>query len=231
MFWLGLWARLGGKIVGVVLLFPAIVWLLNGLNTLLKRGLYSYTSLPPLPLRIHTLTLLSATAFYLAVFLTVKPYRPFKNLLISCSLILLSLAIYEFVYGVFMIYTSTLIPRLPPPPLPKPHRPHLLPFGPFEGSILVLFAEVPLLHFLNWRLCFLAYDKKRLFLFFSCFFGFIVAMLTLHYEGFFIQMHLYLRRRIVGDPHNPLWAFSKILCIWMFYPLLTTHLKVRKVFL
>lgn len=213
--------KLNDKIISVILLFPAIAWSFNGIINLLKNGLYSYTFLSPFPFKIHTFTLLPITTFYLTTFLIIKPHRPFRNFLIPFSFILLSLAFYEFVYGIFMINALTLVPHFRGP---APLHPLI---GPFEGSMLALLGGIPLLFSLNRQFRFLTSDQKRVFLFLLCFSSFIAVMLILNSTGFFAQMHLYLSRRIIKDPHNPLWILSKILCAWMFFPLLDLHSKVR----
>ena len=201
------------KIVDVILLLPAVVWSLIGIIDILKNGLYSYTFLLPFPLKIHTFTLLPITTFYLATFLIIKPRKPVKNFLMSFIFIFLSIAAYEFVYGIFMINTLMPAPQFGGPTLPHPPL-------VFEGSILALLGGIPLLFFLNRRFHFLTNDKRKIFLFLMCFSGFIAVMLVLNHMGFFAQMHLYLSGQATNDPHNPLWILSKILCIWMFFPLL-----------
>jgi len=207
------------KIVNVILLFPAVVWSVNGINDLLKNGFYSYTFLTPLPFKIHTFTLLPSTTFYLTTFLIIKPHKPVKNFLIPFSFLILSIAAYEFVYGIFMINTSMPAPHFGGPTPPHP------PLGPFEGSILALLGGIPLLFFLNRRFHFLTNDKNRIFLFLLGFSGFIAVMLMLSHTGFFAQMHLYLSGQTTNDPHNPLWILSKTLCVWMFFPLLNLYQK------
>jgi hypothetical protein len=191
------------KIVDVILLLPAVVWSLIGIIDILKNGLYSYTFLLPFPLKIHTFTLLPITTFYLTTFLIIKPHKPVKNFLISSSVLFLSNAVYEFVYAIFICNAN---PALPP----------------FGGTIALPFVlgGIPLLFFLNQRFHFLTNDKRKIFLFLMCFSGFIAVMLVLNHMGFFAQMHLYLSGQATNDPHNPLWILSKILCIWIFFPLL-----------
>jgi hypothetical protein len=201
------------KIVDVILLLPAVVWSLIGIIDILKNGLYGYTFLLPFPLKIHTFTLLPITTFYLTTFLIIKPRKPVKNFLIPFSFLFLSIAAYEFVYGIFMINTL-----MPAPHFGGPTPPH--PPLVFEGSILALLGGIPLLFFLNRRFHFLTNDKRKIFLFLMCFSGFIAVMLVLNHMGFFAQMHLYLSGQATNDPHDPLWILSKILCIWMFFPLL-----------
>jgi hypothetical protein len=211
------------KIVDVVLLLPAVVWFLNGIIVLFKNGLYSYTFLLPSYFKIHTFTILSITTFYLTAFLIIKPRKPVKNFLIPFSFLFLFVAVYEFVYGIFMINTLMSAPHFggPTPPLPPPG-----PFpGPFGGSILALLGGIPLLFFLNRRFHFLTTNRNKIFLFLLCFSSFIAVMLILNYTGFFAQIHLYLSGQITNDPHNPLWILSKILCMWMFFPLLDFHSK------
>ena len=202
-----------------MLLLPAVVWSLIGIIDLLKNGLYSYSFLLPFPFKIHTFTLLSMTSFYITTFLIVKPHKPVKNFLISFLLIILFNAIYEFVYGIFMINALTSPSHFGGP---TPAHP---PLKPFEGSVLVILVVLPLLFFLNRRFHFLTNDRNKIFLFLLCFLGFITVMFILNYTGFFAQMHLWLERQITNDPHNPLWILSKFLCAWMFFPLLDLKSK------
>jgi len=202
------------KMIDVILLLPVVVWLLNGIFSLLINGLYSYTYLIPLPFKIHTFTLLPITTFYLTTYLVIKPHKPVKNFLIAFLFIFLSMAVYEFVYGIFMINTQMSTPHFGGPPPMHPR------FGPFEGSIIALLVGTPLLFFLNRRFHFLTKDRNRILLFLLCFLSFIAVMFILDYTGFFVQADLWLKEQTTKDPHNPLWILSKFLCVWMFFPLL-----------
>ena len=207
------------KMIDVILLLPAVVWFLNGIFSLLTNGLYSHTYLIPLPFKIHTFTLILITTFYLTTYLVIKPHKPFKNFLIAFLFAFLSMAVYEFVYGIFMIKTQTSTPYSEsPPPLHPPHR--ILSFGPFEGSIIALLIGTPLLLFLNRRFLFLTKSRNRILLFLTCFLSFIAVMSILDYTGFFAQVDLWLKGQTTKDPHNPLWILSKFLSVWMFFLLL-----------
>ena len=212
------------KMIDVILLLPVVVWLLNGIFTLLINGLYSYTYLIPFPFKIHTFTMLPVTTFYLTTYLVIKPHKPVKNFLIAFLLIFLSMAVYEFVYGIFMINTQMSAPHFLSPPSQHP-RYRMLPFGPFEGSIIVLLVGTPLLFFLNQRFHFLTKDRNGILLFLLCSLSFIVVMLILDHTGFFIQADLWLKGQTTKNPHNPLWILSKFLCVWMFFPLLNFYTK------
>ena len=207
-----------------MLILSPVVWLFNGIFSLSINGLFGYTFLIPLPFKIHTFTLIPITIFYLATFIIIKPHSPVKNFLIALSLTIISIAIYEFVYGIFMIKTHASAKHFlcPTPPHPL-HR--IPPFGPFEGSIMTLLAGTPLLFFLNRHFDFLTKDRKRIFLFLTCFLGFIVVMLILDHTGFFTQVDLWLKGQTTKDPHNLSWILSKILCAWMFFSLLNFHIK------
>jgi len=199
-------------IVNVILLFPAVVWSVNGINNLLKNGFYSYTFLLPFALKIHTISLLNITIFYLITFLIIKPQKPVKNFSISSSLLFLSNAVYEFVYAIFFCNALVLAPRFEGPAPP--------PFGGIILALPLVLGGILLLRFLNLRFHFLTNDKNKIFLFLLCFSSFIAVMLMLNHTGFFAQMHLYLSGQTTNDPHNPLWFLSKILCVWMFFALL-----------
>lgn len=206
-------------IADVILLLPAVIWFFNGMFSLLTDGLYSYTSLIPLSFEVHTFTLLPITTLYLATFLAIKPHEPLKNFLIAFLFVFLSMAVYEFVYGIFMINTQISAPHIGgTPPMHPSHR--MPPFGPFEGSILALLIGMPLLFFLDRRFHFLTKDRNTLLLFLACFLGFIAGMFILDYMGFFAQADLWLKEQTTKDPHNPLWILSKFLCVWMFFLLL-----------
>jgi len=200
------------KIVDVILLLPAVAWFLNGMINLLINGLYSYTYLIPFPVKIHTFSLLPITTFYIATFLIVKPHKPVKNFVISSTLLFLSNAIYELVYAIFI-------------------SPHASPRSPFSRITLILpnlvlvLVGILLLFFLDRRFHFLTKDRNKIFLFLLCFLSFIVVMFILDYTGFFAQAYLWLKEQTSNDPHNPLWILSKILCIWMFFPLLDYYSK------
>ena len=212
------------KMIDAILLLPAVVWLLNGISSLLTNGLFSYTYLTPLPFKIHTFTLIPITTFYLTTFLIIKPHNPIKNFSIASSLIFLSMAVYEFVYGIFMIKTQISAQHLLcSPQLHPPHQ--MLPFGPFEGSIIALLVGTPLLFFLNRRFHFLTRDRNRTLFFLTCFLSFIAIMLILDHTGFFTQVDLWLKEQTTKDPHNLLWILSKFLCAWMFFPLLNFYTK------
>jgi len=220
------------KLIDIVLLLPGVVWLLNGIFSLLINGLYGYTYLIPLHFKIHTFTLLPITTFYLTMYLVIKPHKPVKNFLISFSFVFLSMAIYEFVFFLFMrnISVSPTPHQLPPPlqPLPQyqPPPPSSSPLliildilvGP--KSILGVLFGILLLDCLNLRFHFLTKNKNRILLFFLCFVSFIAVMFILNYTDFFAQVDLWLKKQTTKNPHNPLWILSKFLCVWMFFPLL-----------
>ena len=213
-------AKLINWIVSVILLLPAIIWLLNGIINLLGEGLYSYTLLPSF-FKIHTVTLIAITTFYITVLLTLKPHNPFRNFLISTLLLFLSNALYEFVYFLFMCNVHILPPphRRHPPRLPPPISMMLsIMVGP--RSIIGLLLGTFLLLLLNLKFHFLRTDRVRILLSLLGFSGFITSMFTLNQIGFFRAVHLYLRGLTPRDPHNLIWMLSKILCIWMFFPLL-----------
>ena len=205
------------KIVDVILLLPAVVWSLNGIIDLLKNGLYSYTFLLPFSFKIHTFTLLPITTFYLTTFLIIKPHKPVKNFLISFSLLFLFNAVYEFVYAIFMCNAIMLAPHFGDPTPP--------PFGGIILALLPVLGGILLLLFLNRRFHFLTNNRNKIFLFSMGFSSFVAVMLMLNYTGFFAQVNLYLNGQTTNDPHNPLWILSKILCMWMFFPLLDFYPK------
>ncbi len=197
------------KIVDVILLFPAVAWSINGIIDLFRNGLYSYTFLLPTHFKIHTFTLLPIATFYVTSFLIIKPHKPIKNFLISFSLLFLSTAVYEFVYAIFM----------------SPHTSPNPPFGGVIASLPFVLGGILLLLFFNRRFHFLANDRKRIIHFLLGFSGLIAVLLILSYTGFFAQINPWLMGQTTNDPHNLLWILSKILCMWMFLPLLVFHSK------
>lgn len=184
------------RIVSAILLLPAVVWSVSGITSLVENGLYSYVFLFPLPVKFHTVSVLNISIFYLVTFLMIRPHRPVKNFSISSSMLFLSNAVYELIYGIFLDWRSLLVTM-----------PLVL------GGIIVLLV-------LNRRFDFLSKDKNRILLFILCFSGFMVVMLTLNYAGFFAEMQLYLGGQATKDPHNPVWILSKTLSVWMFFPIL-----------
>lgn len=197
------------KIVDAILLLPAVVWSINGIIDLFNNGLYSYTFLLPTPFKIHTFTLLPIATFYVTSFLIIQPHKPIKNFLISFSLLFVSTAVYEFVYAIFM----------------SPHTSPNPPFGGVIASLPFVLGGILLLLFLNRRFHFLTNNRKRIILFLLGFSSLIAVLLILSYTGFFAQINPWLMGQTTNDPHNPLWILSKILCMWMFFPLLDFHSK------
>jgi len=193
-----------GRIVSAILLFPAIIWSVSGIRNLVENGLYGYTFLFLLPLKFHTVTVLNISIFYLITFLMVRPYKPVKNFSISSSLLFLSNAVYELIYGIFLDWSSLLV------------------------TIPLVLGGIILLVLLNWRFHFLSNDNNRIFLFLVCFFSFMAIILMLNQAGFFAEMQLYLSGRTTNDPHNPLWILSKTLSVWMFFPVLGPRLITNR---
>lgn len=201
---------------------PALLWSLAGLGDLIQKGLYGHTLLPPLHFRIHTVTLLSLTSFFLTAFLLVRPRRPVRNFLIPLPFLFLSMAAYELVFFVFM---SRVLAGAPPPGRPSP-APLPIPLlvllsvlaGP--GSVFGVLIGLLWLWLLDLKLRFLNRGRRGFLLFLVGFVGFLVVMTVLHCTGFFREVHLYLSGRTPHDPHNLLWLFSKVLCVWMFFPLI-----------
>lgn len=180
----------------MILLLPAVVWSILGVGALAEKGFYSYTFLFPFPLRIHTVSVLNISIFYLVTFLVVRPHQPLRNFSVSSSLLFLSNAVYELVYGILYDWTS------------------------LQVTIPLILAGTGLLVFLNLRFRFLTNSRGRLLLFVLCFLGFVVIMLVLDRQGFFAEMRFFLSGLSGYDPHNLPWALSKTLSTWMFFPLL-----------
>jgi len=189
--------RLGG-VVSVALLLPAVVWALSGVRILVEKGLYSYTFLFPLPVKLHTVSVLNISVFYLTAFLSIRPPKPVKNFSISSLLLFLSNAVYELVYGVF------------------------LDWGSLKVTIPLVVVGAGALFFLNRRFHFLVCSRQRSLLFFSGVACLVAVMFTLNGLGFFEEMRLYLSGRAAKDPHNLLWMLSKTVGVWMFLPLLSS---------
>lgn len=185
------------KIVSVILLIPALVWSFTALYSLVRNGIYSNTFLLPFSFRVHALHLLNMAIFYIIAFLIILPHRSLKNFSISLSSLFLSNAFYELIYGILFDWTSLQI---------------TLPL--VVGGIIILLL-------LNTQFHFLTKEKKSLLRFVACFSILIAIMLTLNQTGFFTEMRLYLTGQSMNDPHNPLWIVSKILSVWMFFPLLS----------
>jgi len=184
------------RVASVMLLLPGLAWLVNGIRALAENGLYSYSFLFPLPVKFHTVSVLNISLFYVAVFLAVRPHKPLRNFAISCSLLFLSNAVYELIYGIFMHWKSLTV---------------TLPLS-LGGIALVLF--------LSRRFHFLTNDRKRILLHVLCLVGLIAIMTSLNEVGFFEEMRLYLSGLTAKDPHNLLWILSKTLSVWMFLPVL-----------
>ncbi|MBS7622818.1 hypothetical protein KEJ39_03980 [Candidatus Bathyarchaeota archaeon] len=173
-----------------------MAWLVNGIKTLAENGLYSYSSLFPLPVELHTVSVLNISFFYVAVFLGVRPHKPLRNFTISCSLLFLSNAVYELIYGVFLDWKSLTV------------------------TLPLSLGGIALVVFLNRRFHFLTNDGKRILLLALCLVGLIAIMSSLNEAGFFEEMRLYFNGLTAKDPHNVLWILSKILSVWMFCPIL-----------
>lgn len=184
------------RTVNAALLSPALVWSAIGLRDLLQNGFHSYTSLFPIPFKTHTLSLLNMTAFYIVTFLIITPRRPVRNFSIATSLIFLFNALYEFVYAIFYDVTALVV------------------------ALPLLTGGIVLILVLNRKLHLLTRHKSKIFLAVLLFFCFLAVMITLNQTGFFAQVHLYLSGQTANDPHSPLWFLSKVLCLWMLFPLL-----------
>ncbi len=187
------------KIVSAVLLVPTLVWSFTALYSLVRNGIYSNASLFPFSFRVHALSLLNMAVFYIVIFLIILPRRPLRSFSIPLSLLFLSNAVYELIYGVLYDWTSLQV---------------TLPFTA---------AGIAILSFINKRFHFLKRDEKGILRFGACFSIFIAIMLTLNQTGFFTEMRLYLTGQTTNDPHNPLWIISKALSVWMFSLLLSVR--------
>ena len=192
------------KVTSAMLLLPGLAWSVNGIRTLAGNGLYSYSSLFPLPVKFHTVSVLNISIFYVAVFLAITPHKPLRNFTITCPLLFLSNAVYELIYGIFLNWKSLTV---------------TLPLS-LGGIALVLF--------LNRRFHFLTKDRKRIILLVLCLVGLIAIMTSLNEAGFFEEIRLYLSGLTAKDPHNHLWILSKTLSVWMFFPILVLSQGLRR---
>jgi len=193
-----------GKVASAMLLLPGLAWSVNGIRALAENGLYSYSFLFPLPVKFHTVSVLNISIFYVAVFLAITPHKPLRNSTIPCSLLFLSNAVYELVYGIFLNWKSLTV---------------TLPLS-LGGIALVLF--------LNRRFHFLTNDTKRITPLALCLVGLIAIMISLNEAGFFAEMRLYLSGLTAKDPHDHLWILSKTLSVWMFFPVLVPGQGLRR---
>lgn len=175
------------------------------MNALLQNGFYSYSSLFPFPFRMHSLSLLNVSIFYLVTFLAVTPREPVKNFAITCSMLFLFNAIYEFSFAIFYDLRGLIV------------------------ALPLVVGAVVLVLLLNRRFKFLTRDKRNISLAMLSFSCFIVVMFTLNQSGFFEQVRFYLSGQTANDPHNPLWILSKIICLWMLFPMLEFS-KVARAF-
>jgi surface polysaccharide O-acyltransferase-like enzyme len=148
--------------------------------------------------KLHTVSVLNISVFYLTAFLLTRPPKPVKNFSISSMLLFLSSAVYELVYGVF------------------------LDWGSLKVTIPLVVVGAGALFFLNRRFHFLVYSRQRSLLFLSGFACLVAVMFALNGSGFFEEMRLCLNGRTAKDPHNLLWMLSKTVGVWMFLPLLSS---------
>ncbi len=192
------------KVTSAMLLLPGLAWSINGIKTLAENGLYSYCFLFPLPVKFHTVSVLNISIFYVAVFLAVTPHKTLRNFTISCSLLFLSNAVYELIYGIFLDWKSLTV------------------------TLPLSVGGIALLLFLNPRFHFLTNDRRRIILLVLCLVGLIAIMTSLNEAGFFAEMRLYLSGLTAKDPHNHLWILSKTLSVWMFLPVLVLTQGLRR---
>jgi len=119
-----------------------------------------------------------------------------KNFLITCSMLFLFNAVYEFVFAVFYDWRGMLV------------------------ALPLVLGGFALVFLLNRKYGFLTKDRKKISLAMLCFSCFLLLMLMLNQSGFFEQVRLYLSGQTATDPHNPLWILSKTASLWMLFPLL-----------
>ncbi len=190
--------------LNVALLAPALMWSFIALYSFVGGGIYVNASLFPFSFRVHALSLLSMSLFYIITFLSVSLREPLKKFSIALTLLFLSNAFYELIYGVLYDWTSLQL-TLP----------------------LTAVGAVVLLR-IDRRFRFLRRDGNGLTRFAACLSILFAVMLMLNQMGFFAEMRLYLTGQTANDPHNLLWIISKTLSLWMFLPLLKIRATAAK---
>lgn len=209
-------------------ILPAIFWLILGIVNIGERNIYTKVKLIPLPFIIHAVSVISMCLMYLYIFLLSTLKNTIFRAIIAVSFSLLFMATYEFFYWLFLISNlnfdiyrlNNLNDFIFPGYLSIKSKLNHLPLKYLKISIFLIFIIFVFLWVFNKKFLFLATGKINIYLSFIIFSVFLITMIILRDQGFFVKTLFWFRGFLHENPHNLLWALSKFLAMVMFLPLI-----------
>lgn len=222
-------------LLNFLLILPAIFWLILAIANIGERNIYTKVKLIPLPFIIHAVSVVSICFIYLYVFLLSTLKNVIFRTIVAISFSLLFMATYEFFYWFFLIsnlnfyiyrlnhldnfiFSDYLIIK---------SKINHLPLKYFKFSIFIIFIIFVFFWFFNRKFSFLATGKINVCFSLIIFVVFLIVMIILGGQGFFVKTLLWFRGFLHENPHNLLWALSKFLAMLMFLPFIKTKIKLN----
>lgn len=221
-------------LVTFLFILPAIFWLILAIVNIGERNLYTKVKLIPLPFIIHAVSVVGMCLMYLYIFLLSTLKNAIFRAIIATSFGLLFMATYEFFYWLFLISNLNFdLSRMDYFALPDPElltkklSVDQLPLKFFKISILTIIILALFLWFVNKKNTFLSIRKVNIYFSLIIFIIFLIVMIILRQQGFFVKTLFWFRGLLHENPHNLLWALSKFLAMLMFLPLIKTKIKLN----
>ena len=184
------------KLLEVVALAYPAVWLVLSVYNILFVNPFGRTPMTTFPLpitppKIHSLTVLALSSFYLFTYYNLDYLLTPVRVVLSWGLTVLGVTFYDFSWSVCEVLSVG------------------------KGSFLT-----PLIPFLGTAIIVVYYGRKnQVFkvhrMFFVVSSSFVVSMVLLVLSGFYVQFHAFLAGE-AADPHGWLWAAGKFLGVWMW---------------
>lgn len=211
----------------IVFILPFIFWLILAIVNMKERSIYTKMELTPLPFIIHAVSAISICFMYLYIFLLSILKNVVFRVVVAISFCLLFMATYEFFYWFFLIsnlnfdisklnHDSFIFPGY----LNFNFKVSNLPLKYFKLSIFIIFIVFIFLWFFNRKFIFLSTGKTNIFFSLIIFCVFLIIMIILREQGFFIKTLFWFKGFLYINPHNLLWVLSKFLAMLMFLPLI-----------
>lgn len=208
----------------LTLLLPIFFWLGLAIYDISRLGIETKMKFTPLPVIIHAISTIGICFNYFFIFFGSNIKNSIFKFVVASLMALLFMATYEFFYWLFLInnldYDLRKLEKFLKIYNFLGHFPRVIGVNLkfFFYSIIVLIIVFLLLKVLNYYLNFLKFNNTRIVIFIFFFLFFLSIMTYLFHQGFFILTYFWFTGQTSYNPHNWLWALSKITSSFLFWP-------------